>query len=107
MNVDLGIWGKLTRVVIFLFALAGVLLVAVWFLPLIRTNERMRQEVLRLETLKQKQEETNRQLKAALDAQHNDPKAVERLVRERLGYARPDEIIVRFEEPPTNPLVAH
>jgi hypothetical protein len=54
MNVDLGIWSKLTRMVIFLFALAGVLLVAVWVLPLIKQNERMRQQILRLEERKEK-----------------------------------------------------
>ena len=39
MKVDLGIWDKLTRLVIFLLFVAGVLGVAVWYLPLIRQNE--------------------------------------------------------------------
>ena len=43
MKVDLGIWDKLTRVVIFLLFVAGILLVAIWYLPLIKQNERMRQ----------------------------------------------------------------
>jgi hypothetical protein len=30
----------------------------------------------------------------------NDPKTVERLTREKLGYARPDETVIYFE--PTN-----
>ena len=54
MNVDLGIWTKLTRVVVFLLLLAGVLGVAVWYLPVIRQNERMRREVLRLQEQKQR-----------------------------------------------------
>jgi cell division protein FtsB len=102
MNVDLGIWAKLTRVVIFLLLLAGVLGVAVWYLPLIKQNERMRKEILRLETEKQKLEEANKQLKASIDNLRHDPKAVERLARERLGYAKPGETVVRFEEPETN-----
>ena len=32
----------------------------------------------------------------------NDPKTVERLTREKLGYARPDETVVRFEPAVTN-----
>jgi len=32
----------------------------------------------------------------------NDPKTIERLMREKLGYARPDETVVRFEPPATN-----
>ena len=105
MNVDLGIWGKLTRVVIFLLLLAGVLGVAYWYYPLIRQNERMRREVLRLENENRKQEEANKQLKASIDALRYDPKAVERLARERLGYARPDEKVIVFEQPVTNQFV--
>jgi cell division protein FtsB len=97
MNVDLGIWGKLTRVVIFLLLVAVLLGVAVWYLPLIQQNERVRKEVLRLETQVQKEEEVSKQLKASIDALRNDPKAVERLARERLGYAKPGETVVRFE----------
>lgn len=102
MNVDLGIWTKLTRVVVFLLLLAGILGVAVWYLPLIRQNERMRREVLRLQEQKQKEEEIQKQYKASIDALRYDPKAIERLARERLGYAKPDEKVIIFESPATN-----
>ncbi len=107
MNVDLGIWGKLTRVVIFLFALAGVLMVALWYLPLIRQNERMRKVILQQDANLQQEKETNKQLKASIETLQTDPKAMERLVRERLGYGKPGEILVRYEEPATNQPVAH
>jgi cell division protein FtsB len=100
MNVDLGIWDKLTRVVIFLLFVAGVLGVAVWYLPLIKQNERMRKEILRLDSQIQKEEANGKQLKNSIDALRNDPKAVERLARERLGYAKPGETVIRFDEPP-------
>jgi len=102
MKADLSIWDKLTRVVIFLLFIAGLLLVAIWYLPLIRTNERMRQEIQRLDTLIQKEEETGKQLRTSIEALRRDPKAVERLARERLGYAKTGEIVIRFEEPVTN-----
>jgi cell division protein FtsB len=102
MNVDLGIWGKLTRLVIFLLLLAVLLGIAVWYLPLIRQNERVRKEVLRLDTQVQKEEEASKQLKASIDSLRNDPKAVERLARERLGYAKPGETVIRFEGALTN-----
>ena len=54
-------------------------------------------EVLRLDTQVQKEEETSRQLKASIDGLQHDPKALERLARERLGYAKPGEMVVRFE----------
>ena len=99
MNVDLGIWGKLTRVVIFLLFVAIVLAVAVWYLPLIKQNERMRKVVLQLDTQIAKADERNRQLKTSIEALRFDPRAVERLARERLGYAKPGETVIRFEEP--------
>jgi len=99
MKVNLGIWDKLTPVVIFLVFVAGVLLVGVWYLPLIRQNERMRKEMLRLDISMQKEEEAGRQLRTSIDALRRDPKAVERLARERMGYAKPGEVVIRFEEP--------
>jgi cell division protein FtsB len=102
MNVDLGIWDKLTRVVIFLLFLAYLLGVAVWYLPLIKQNERMRKEILRLDTRVQREKEIGKQLKASTDALLHDPKAVERLAREQLGYAKPGETIIKFEAPVTN-----
>ena len=68
MKVDLGIWDKLTRVVIFLLFIAGLLLVAVKYLPLIKHNERMRKEILRLDNLIQKEEEAGRQLRTSIDS---------------------------------------
>ena len=102
MKVNLGIWDKLTPVVIFLLFIAGLLLMGVWYLPLIKQNERMRKEILRLDTLVRKEEETSKQLRASMDALRFDPKAVERLARERLGYAKPGETVIRFEVPRTN-----
>lgn len=83
---------------------AGLLLVIVWYLPLIKQNERMRKELLRLQMEEQKAAEVQRQRKAAIDALRNDPKAVERLAREKLGYAKPGETVIRFEESATNSL---
>ncbi len=102
MHVDLGIWTKLTRAVIFLLILAGALGIGAWYLPLIRQNERMRQQTFKLDSQIQKEEETSKQLKISIDALRYDPKAVERLARERLGYAKPGETVIRFEPAATN-----
>jgi len=102
MNVDLGIWSKLNRLVVFLLYLAGLIAVALWYLPLIQHNERLRKEILRLETQIQTRETTNHQLKNAFEALRGDTKTLERLARERLGYAKPGETVIRFETPATN-----
>ena len=97
MNVDLGIWSKLTKIVVGLVVLAVLLLIGMCYLPLIQENTRMRTEILKLD--QQLEAETNKlnQIQAQIDALRNDPKTVERLAREKLGYAKPDETVIRFE----------
>ncbi len=97
MKVDLGIWSKLTQAVVALVVLAVLILIIMAYLPLIHQNERMRREVLRLDTELQKQDAISRQLRTDIDALRNDPATVERLVREKLGYAKPDETVIHFE----------
>jgi cell division protein FtsB len=48
-----------------------------------------------------KEEETARQLDGTIKALRNDPKTVERIAREKLGYAKPGETVIYFE-PATN-----
>jgi cell division protein FtsB len=97
VNVDLGIWSKLTKVVVGLLLLAGVMFVGQWYLPVIKENERMRRQIMIFQDQIQKEAARSRELQAQLDALEHDPKTVERLTREKLGYARPDETVVRFE----------
>jgi cell division protein FtsB len=102
MNTEINLWDQLTRVVILLLFIAGLLGVAVWYMPLINKNERFRKEILRYDARIQKEEETSRQLRSSIDALLHDPNAVTRLARERLGYGKPGETIIRFETPATN-----
>ncbi|HXF09877.1 MAG TPA: septum formation initiator family protein [Desulfuromonadaceae bacterium] len=102
MNVDLGIWSKLTKIVIALIVLAVLILFAMKDFPLIQQNERMRSEILRLNQQLELEKEKSKQLQTQMDVLTHDPKTVERLAREKLGYARADETIVRFEPIPTN-----
>jgi cell division protein FtsB len=102
MQVNLGIWSKLTRVVVFLCFVALILLIGVWYLPLIKQNERMRRHILGLDEQIRKEEDAGRQLRASIDAVRFDRKAVERLARERLGYVKPGETVIRFEPAQTN-----
>ena len=88
--------------VVGLVVLAILLLIGMCYLPLIHQNERMRAENLRLETELKKESEKSKQLQTEIDALQNDPKTVERLAREKLGYAKPDETVVRFESATNN-----
>jgi cell division protein FtsB len=101
MKVDLGIWSKLTQVIVALVAIAVLLLIGMTYLPLIQQNEQFRRQIDVLDGELQKQREISKQLQADFDALRADPKAVERLAREKLRYARADETVIDFE-PATN-----
>lgn len=102
MNVELGLWNTLTKIVVVLLLLAGLAAVVVWYQPVIYSNEQMRKKVAQLDQQILQQEAEQRQLRAAIDALMRDPKAVERRVREGLGYARPGETIFRFTNAPAS-----
>ena len=100
MSVDLGIWSKLTKFVVGLVILAVVLLIGVCYVPVIKENERMRRKIMIYEEQIQKEQARAKELQTQLDALQHDPKTVERLTRERLGYAKPDEFVVLFTNTP-------
>ena len=101
VNVDHGIWSKLTKAVVGLIVLAVLLLIGMCYLPLIQENTRMRTEILKLEQRLQSEQDNSERLQAQIDALRNDPKTVERLAREKLGYAKPDETMVLFTNNPS------
>ena len=99
MRVNLGIWDQLTRLVLFLLFLTGLLGLFFWYLPNIQTNERYRKASLLLDAKIAEQEKIARQLKAQTDAIQNDPRTLERLAREKLGWAKSNETVIVFEAP--------
>ena len=102
MKVDLGIWDKLSRLVVILLLLAGLVGVVVWYLPVIQKNEHARQRIMLKDLQIRQEEEKSRQLEAAIRALRSDSRAVERLAREKLGYVKPGEIRIQFDPPVTN-----
>ena len=96
MHVNV-IWDKLTRLVVFLLFIAGLLAVFFWYLPLIQQNQRYRKDILVLDTRIQEQEQLGRHLKAQIDSVQNDPRTLERLAREKLSLAKTNETIIHFE----------
>jgi len=88
----------LSRLALIVLFAAGVVAVFVWYLPLIQRNQTLRQAIA-------KQESTIDQLQGGIDSMNRqmmlfegNSNTVERLVRENLGYGRPGETIIRFEE---------
>lgn len=97
-QVNLGIFGWLNRLMIWLIVLAAIGLIIAKYLPLIQKNVRLRQELqLKQEEVQrlQRERQANQQ---RIQQLQNDPRTVEREARERLGFARPDEQVVTFKE---------
>jgi cell division protein FtsB len=99
MHVNVGIWDKLTRLVLFLLFLAGLVALFFTYLPLIQQNERYRKDILRLDGAIAREERTARQLQSQISSVQNDPRTLERLAREKLGLAKTNETIIYFEVP--------
>ena len=97
-QVDLGIWQKLSQLVIVLIVAACLLGTFFWYLPVFEQNERLRQRILALEAEVKAEEQKQAQLQTAIRNLREDPKTVERLAREKLGFARPGETVIVFEK---------
>ena len=97
MKLQTSIWDVLTWMVAALFLLAGVVGVYFWYKPLIEKNRRYRQEILALDAKIEAEERLERKYRDQTWSLQSDPRTVERLVREKLGYARTNETVVRFE----------
>ena len=100
MKVDLGIWDRLARLIVILLVVAVVVGVVRWYFPLIKENEAWRRRLADTEMkIQQELQESNR-LGAELEAFH-DPRTIERLAREKLSYARSNELVIRFVDSET------
>ena len=95
--MNLGIWNKLNGALLVLMFAATLLAVFFWYLPLIQQNQHYRKIILDLDNTIENERRLGTSLRASVDALQNDPLTLERLARERLGYARTNETVVRFE----------
>ena len=100
-EVDVGIWHRLTQLVIAFIVAALIAGVIVWYLPVFRTNQALRREILSLQAKLEKENDRAKQLENEIQSLQNDPSAIERLAREKLGYVKPGETMIRFEDPPS------
>jgi len=100
MKVDLGIWDRLSRLIVVLLVLATALAVALWYLPQIQKNQETQKQILQKEEQITRAQQEVEALKADITA-FEDPQVVERKVRERLNYARSNETLIHFKPPPS------
>jgi len=104
VSVNYGIWDKLTRLVMALLVIAAVLGIVVWYEPVVRENQRMREAKFELEKKIDLETKIAKKLDTQLRSFQNpalERTIVERLARERLSYAKPGENVIHFEAPAT------
>jgi cell division protein FtsB len=91
-------WHRLSQLVIGLIVVACLLGFFFWYLPVFEQNKQIRRQILALEKQIRTEEQRRIEFEAAI-RNFKDPKTVERLARERLGYAKPGETVFYFEPP--------
>jgi cell division protein FtsL len=74
VNVDLGIWQKLSRLMAALIFAAAILAVIVWYIPLFQQNERMRKEIQSLQGQIRREEQASRRLEQNIKSLREDPR---------------------------------
>ena len=102
MKPNMGILDILTKGLLVCLLVALVLLLAQFYVPLFKQNQRYRELNLQLETAIQKEEAAGRRMEREITALQTDPEAIEGRAREQLGFGKPDEFIIRFDPPQTN-----
>lgn len=90
---------KFTQVLLAMLFLVALFAIGLWYFPVIKKNERLREKELALIEKINKQKTANAELRAYVEAIKTDPKMVESLARERLHFALPDEVVIRFNAP--------
>jgi cell division protein FtsB len=93
-------WASRILLILLIVILSGVTtgLVLVWTQTrreYANFEERRLEAEARLATLREEREAKEAYLRAFL----SDPRFVERVIRERMGYVEPGEIVFRFENP--------
>ena len=96
------IWDTLSRFVVILIFVAGLVLAVAIYLPGTEQKQRMLNSIQNREAQIKREEETSKSLISSINTLRGDPKSVERLARDKFGYAKPGETVVRFEEFRTN-----
>ncbi len=94
------IWTILQRIVIVLLVTASLLLVALWYWPLIRANAALRRKLNDVQMQVRLERQQVAQKSNLVQLLTSDDHMLERLAREKLGWARPGETVILFQAPP-------
>ena len=93
----------LSRVAVFVIVIIAVVCVFGWYLPLIKENQSLRRQIAAKEERRDNLKAEINRMKLRRDGYQNNLRSLERLARERYGYANEKDTIFFFEAPPEQP----
>jgi len=96
-----GLWTRLQSLGFFVFVAIVGFGVMLLFVPLLHERHAMQQDIARLDRELEQQDALEKKQKTEIEALKTDPGYVERTARNKLNLVRPNEVIFRFEPPPT------
>ncbi len=102
MNVDLGIWDRVSRLIVLLLVIAAGVGVIYSYVPGARDNERKRLELHQRQSDIRAELQRSNDLRGKIQAMLWDDRALERKGREVMNLARTNEVVIRLVEPATN-----
>ncbi|MBV9462973.1 MAG: septum formation initiator family protein [Verrucomicrobiae bacterium] len=97
LHVDYGWSSILIKISYALFFIAALVGLAYYYIPLIKKTQAFERELSVKQLALQQEEEKNAKLKKEIELLKKDPDYVEKIVRDKLGYARDGETIYRFQ----------
>jgi cell division protein FtsB len=99
MSWPSALWGKLQSLGFFVFVAIVGCGIALLFVPLLHQRREMQQDIARLD--REIEQQDSLEQKTEIEALKTDSSYIERTARNKLNLARPNEVIFRFEAPPT------
>lgn len=104
----MSVWVVIQRVSAGVVALLALAIVIGFFYPRLQEYRDLQRQQDRLQEDVRFEEEVLKHLKSKQERLLNDPRYVERIAREELGYAKPGETVFKFsDDPATNRKAAH
>ncbi len=94
-------WARLQSLGFFVFVAIVGLGIVLLFVPLLHQRHAMQREIARLDRELEQQDALEKKQKTEIEALKTDSSYVERTARNKLNLARPNEVIFRFESPPS------
>ena len=91
------IWATLLPIIQGAIIVGILSVVGLFFLPVLRTENKHKADLARLQVEISNAQEQQRQLQIETELMKNDPTYVEHIARDRLNMGRPGETILRFD----------